>query len=208
MSIRPYDYNELSFRKSYYIDGNYWRLLKVTDFDAVGEATTKCSFLLTEPKDAFVGEIKPVRGGGGVYDTDEKVPIGDTLVKPNRNNGQTYDGIQFGENVKGGKRSLIASDNVSQSFNAVNALVVGSNNAQINADNVTMINSPSVNAIRRNEAYINGLFVEKLTSIIIPYDVLTIIENELQILPPLPSDEFYEVTRGYVRLNGNACYWR
>ena len=205
LSIRPYDYNELSFRKSYYIDGNYWRLLKVTDFDAVGEATTKCSFLLTEPKDAFVGEIKPVRGGGGVYDTDEKVPIGDTLVKPNRNNGQTYDGIQFGENVKGGKRSLIASDNVSQSFNAVNALVVGSNNAQINADNVTMINSPSVNAIRRNEAYINGLFVEKLTSIIIPYDVLTIIENELQILPPLPDDEFYEVTRGYVRLNGNAA---
>ena len=205
LSLRPYDYTELSFRKSYYIDGNYWRLLKVNDFDAVGEATTKCSFLLTEPKDAFIGEIKPVRGGGGVYDTDEKVPIGDTLVKPNRNNGQTYDGIQFGENVKGGKRSLIASDNVSQSFNAVNALVVGSNNAQINADNVTMINSPSVNAIRRNEAYINGLFVEKLTSIIIPYDVLTVIETELQILPPLPSDEFYEVTRGYARLNGNAA---
>lgn len=203
LSLRPYDYNELSFRKSYYIDGNYWRLLKVTDFDAVGEATTKCSFLLVEPQTNFVGEIKPVRGGEGTYDTDEKLPIGDTLIKPNRNSGQTYDGIQFGENVKGGKRSLIASDNVSQSFNAVNALVVGSDNAQINADNVTMINSPSISTIRPNEAYINGLFVEKLASIVVPYDVLINIENELEILPTLPSDEFYEVTRGYVRLNGN-----
>jgi len=204
LSLRPYDYNELSFRKSYYIDGNYWRLLKVTDFDAVGEATTKCTFLLTEPKDAFVGEIKPVRGGEGTYDTDEKIPIGDTLVRPNRNSGQSYDTLQFGENVKGGKRSLIASDNVSQSFNAVNALVIGSDNAQINADNVTMINSPSISTIRPNEAYINGLFVEKLASIVVPYDVLTNIENELQILPPLPNDEFYEVTRGYVRLNGRV----
>tara|TARA_R110001632_G_scaffold146228_1_gene263182 strand:- start:3111 stop:6137 length:3027 start_codon:yes stop_codon:yes gene_type:complete len=205
LSLRPYDYNELSFRKSYYIDGNYWRLLKVTDFDAVGEATTKCSFLLTEPKDAFVGDIKPIRGGGGVYDTDEKVPIGDTLVRPNRNSGQSYDTLQFGENVKGGKRSLIASDNVSQSFNSVNALVVGSDNAQINADNVTMINSPSISTIRPNEAYINGLFVEKLASIVIPYDVLINVENELQILPPLAADEFYEVTRAYARLNGNAA---
>ena len=204
LSIRPYDYNELSFRKSYYIDGNYWRLLKVTDFDAVGEQTTKCSFLLVEPQTNFVSEVKPVRGGGGVYDTGEKIPIGDALVKPNRNNGQTYDGIQFGENVKGGKRSLIASDNVSQSFNSVNALVVGSDNAQINADNVTMINSPNLNTLRPNEAYINGLFVEKLASIVVSYDVLINISTQLLILPPLPSDEFYEVTRGYARLNGNA----
>ena len=205
LSLKPYDYNELSFRKSYYIDGNYWRLLKVNDFDAVGEDTTKCLFLLTEPKDAFVGEIKPVRGGEGTYDTDEKVPILDGLVRPNRNSGQSYDTLQFGENVKGGKRSLIASDNVSQSFNAVNALVVGSDNAQINADNVTMINSPSVSTIRPNEAYINGLFVEKLVSIVLPTEVLINIELGLPMLPPLPSDEFYEVTRGYVRLNGSAA---
>mgnify|MGYP003671666936 FL=1 len=204
LSLRPYDYTELSFRKSYYIDGNYWRLLKVTDFDAVGEATTKCSFLLTEPKDAFVGETQPIRGGTGTYDTDEKVPVLDGLVKINRNSGQTYDSLQFGENVKGGKRSLIASDNVSQSFNAVNALVVGSDNAEINADNVTLINSPNISTLRPNEAYINGLFAEKVVNITLPYDVLTNLENELQILPPLPSDEFYEVTRAYARLSGNA----
>jgi len=204
VALKPYDYNELSFRKSYYIDGNYWRLLKVTDFDAVGEATTKCTFLLTEPKDAFVGEIKPIRGGGGVYDTEEKLPVLDGLVKINRNSGQTYDSLQFGENVKGGKRSLIASDNVSQSFNAINALVVGSDNSEINADNVTLINSPNISTLRPNEAYINGLFAEKLVNITLPYDVITNLESELQVLPPLSSDEFYEVTRGYVRLNGNA----
>ena len=63
LALRPYDYNELNFRKSYYIDGSYWRLLKVTDFDAVSGDTTKCMFLKVDPKDIFIPEVKPVRGG-------------------------------------------------------------------------------------------------------------------------------------------------
>ena len=85
-----------------------------------------------------------------------------------------------------------------------NNIIVGSNNSKAMADNVAMINSPFVEANRSDEAYINGLFVEKLEYIVLPYDVLTNLELELSILPPLPDDEFYEVTRGYVRLDGNA----
>ncbi len=204
LALRPYDYNELNFRKNYYIDGSYWRLLKVTDFDAVGEATTKCTFLKVEPKDAFVPEVKVVKGGIEVYEDDTPLPTGDLFRKPNSNSGKQQDSLQFGDSVKGGSRSLVASDNVEQSINSNNALIVGSNHSKAFDNNVTAINSPRQSTIRPNEAYINGLFVEKLQNIFLSYDLLTNLEEELQILPPLPGDEFYEVTRGYVRLHGNA----
>ena len=204
LALRPYDYNELSFRKSYYIDGSYWRLLKVNDFDAMSEATTKCVFLKVEPKDAFVPEIKVVNGGIDDYEDDTPLPTGDMLRMPNNNSGKAQDRLQFGDSVKGGTRSIVASDNVQQSIESNNSLIVGSNNSSLFAENVTAINSPYVSSNRPNEAYINNLFVEKLESIVLPYDVLSNLELEMQILPPLPDNEFYEVTRGYVRLNGNA----
>jgi len=204
LALRPYDYNELSFRKSYYIDGSYWRLLKVNDFDAMSEDTTKCMFLKVEPKDAFVPEIKVVNGGIDDYEDDTPLPTGDMLRMPNNNSGKAQDRLQFGDSVKGGTRSIVASDNVQQSIESNNSLIVGSNNSSLFAENVTAINSPYVSSNRPNEAYINNLFVEKLESIVLPYDVLSNLELEMQILPPLPDNEFYEVTRGYVRLNGNA----
>ena len=205
LALRPYDYNELSFRKNYYIDGSYWRLLSVVDYDATSGQTTKCTFLKVEPKDAFIGEIKPVYGGVGTYEDGNDLPIGNTLVKPNGNTGQTQDSLQFGESVKGGTRSLIASDNVSQSLNSVNALVIGSDYSEVNADNVTIINSPYTTSNRPNETYINGLFVEKLASIVIPNNVLNNLSQGLEVLPALPDNEFYQITRGYVRLNGDAA---
>jgi len=203
LALRPYDYNELSFRKNYYIDGSYWRLLSVVDYDATSGQTTKCSFLKVEPKAAFVGDIKPVYGGTGTFEDGNDLPIGNGLVKPNNNSGQTQDSLQFGESVKGGTRSLIASDNVSQSLNSVNALIVGSDYSEVNADNVTIINSPYTTSNRPNETYINGLFVEKLASIVVPTDVLNNLTLGLEVLPTLPDNEFYQITRGYIRLNGN-----
>ena len=205
LSLRPYDYYELSFRKSYYIDGSYWRLLKVTDFDAISEQTTKCTFLKVEPKDAFVPEVKAVKGGMDDYTDDTPIPTGDLLVFPNNNSGKSKDRLQFGDNIKGGTRSIVASNNVEQSIDKANALVVGSENAKIFSDNVAIINSPNIQTIRPNESYINGLFVEKLRSIVLNYDVLTNLEDEMQVLPPVADDEFYEITRGYVRLDGNAA---
>jgi hypothetical protein len=205
LGLRPYDYNELSFRKSYYIDGSYWRLLSVVDYDATSGQTTKCTFLKVEPKSAFVGDIKPIYGGTGTFEDGNDLPIGNTLVKPNGNTGQTQDSLQFGESVKGGTRSIIASDNISQSLNSVNALVIGSDYSEVNADNVTIINSPYTTASRPDETYINGLFVEKLVSIVVPTSVLENLTQGLEILPTLPADEFYQITRGYIRLNGDAA---
>ena len=204
LALRPYDYYELSFRKSYYIDGSYWRLLKVTDFDAIAEQTTKCMFLKVEPKDAFVPEVKAVRGGIEDYADDTPIPTGDMLRFPNNNSGKSLDRLQFGDSIKGGTRSIVASDYVEQGLESKNNLIVGSDYGKAFANNVTMINSSYVETNRQNEAYINGLFVEKLQNIVLSYEILTNLEEEMQVLPPLADNEFYEVTRGYVRLVGNA----
>ena len=204
LALRPYDYAELSFRKNYYIDGAYWRLLKVTDFDGNSESTTKCEFLKVEPKDAFVGTIEPSQGGIGEYPTTEKIPTGDQMRRPNGNSGKQQDSLQFGSSIKGGTSSLIASDYIEQSLGSKNALVVGSDSSKIFADNVTIINSPYIEAVRPNEAYINGLFVEKLLSIELPNTILTNLSDELEVLPPLPANQFYQITRGYIRLNGTS----
>lgn len=205
LALRPYDYNELSFRKNYYIDGSYWRLLKVQDFDAMSESSTKCMFLKVEPKDIFVPEVKEVNGGNGVFSDAAPIPSKNSVVSPNGNSGKTQDKIRFGTNIKGGTRSIVAADSVYQSVNSLNNIIVGSDNSTSLEDNVMIINSPSLSVNRPNEAYINGLFVEKLQSIVLTSDLLTNLEEEVQILPSLPADEFYQITRGYVRLNGNAA---
>jgi hypothetical protein len=204
LALRPYDYQELNFRKNYYIDGSYWRLLKVEDFDAMSEDTTKCIFLKVEPKEAFVAEVKVINGGVDDFADDTPVPTGDMLVFPNGNSGKAQDRLQFGDNIKGGTRSIIASDNIEQSIVSKNNLIVASDNSKAMADNIMIVNSPFVETIRADEAYINGLFVEKLEYIVLPYDVLTNLELELEVLPPIADDEFYQITRGYVRLDGNA----
>lgn len=205
IALRPYDYSELSFRKNYYIDGSYWRLLKVQDFDAMSESSTKCMFLKVEPKDIFVPEVKEVNGGNGVFSDAAPIPSKNSVVSPNGNSGKPQDKIRFGINIKGGTRSIIAADSVYQSVDSLNNIIVGSDNATSLEDNVMIINSPSLSVNRPNEAYINGLFVEKLKSIVLSYDTLINLEEEMQVLPPVAEDEFYQITRGYVRLNGNAA---
>ena len=205
LALRPYDYQELNFRKNYYIDGSYWRLLKVEDFDAMSEDTTKCVFLSVEPKDAFVPEVKKINRGIDDFADDTPVPTGDLLVSPNGNSGTGQDTLQFGDSVKGGTRSIVASSNVKQSLNSKNSLIVGSDNVSAMADNLALINSPLTESNRPDETYINGLFAEKLKTLVLPFDVLTNLETELAVLPPLPDNEFYQITRGYVRLDGNAA---
>jgi hypothetical protein len=171
----------------------------------MSEDTTKCMFLKVEPKDAFVPEVKNINRGKDDFTDDTPVPTGDMLVSPNGNSGTGQDTLQFGDSVKGGTRSIVASSNVKQSLNSKNSLIVGSDNVSAMADNLALINSPLIESNRPDETYINGLFAEKLKTLVLPFDVLTNLETELEVLPPLPDNEFYEVTRGYVRLKGNAA---
>ena len=203
LALRPIDYANLSFRYKYYIDGSFWRLLKVADYNANSNQTTKCVFLKAEPQAAFVSDDTEIFGGEGTFANDEGYPDFGGAIRPNGSFGNAQDSIIYGDDVKSSKRSIIVSNNLISGAGLSNITALASDGSTITASNVTLINSPDTTAVS-SSTYINGLHVEQKISIELPPTILENMSGELEILPALESDEFYEITRGYARLNGQG----
>jgi hypothetical protein len=154
IALRPIDYHNFTFRKRYYIDGSYWRLLKIEDYDVTSGQTTKCIFIKVVAQTAFVGTVDAAEGGIGTFDNGDILP--------------RYQG-----NVK-----------------VVNP--------------TTFINTP-IKDVFTGEVYTNNLYVDNSLNIVLPTAVLEGMTGDLPILPTLAANEFYEITRGYIRLNGLAA---
>jgi len=152
VALRPIDYQNFTFRKRYYIDGSYWRLLKIEDYDAMGGDTTKCLFLKSDPQTLFSGTVKEAEGGIGVFDNGDILP--------------TFEG----------------------GVDVINPTV--------------FLNTPDTDVFAG--VYANGLFVEDVLNLVLPTSVLEGLTAGFSILPELDNNEFYEITRGYIRLNGGA----
>lgn len=204
VSLRPADYADYNFRQSYYIDGEYWRLIKIVDYSPTSYTSTKCIFLKQYSPAPFVGTYKEVLGGGGVFDTGEELPAFFGTSRPNQSGGATTDVITFGDNVTSGFRSIIVSDNITGVTSNKNLLLMASDNSRIQASNVTLLNSPNTDVVRNNEVYINGLFTESRVDITLDETILEGLSGGQEILPALRADEAYEILRGYVRINGVA----
>ena len=203
VALRPIDYANLSFRYKYYIDGSFWRLLKVADYDANSNQTTKCIFLKAEPQAAFSGDTSEIFGGEGTFANNENYPDFGGAIRPNGSFGNAQDSMIYGDNVKSSKRSIVVSNNLISGAGLSNITALASDGSTITASNVTLINSPDTTAVS-SSTYINGLHVEQKISIELPSTILENMSGELEILPSLESDEFYEITRGYARLNGQG----
>jgi hypothetical protein len=68
----------------------------------------------------------------------------------------------------------------------------------------TFINTP-IKDVFTGEVYTNNLYVDNSLNIVLPTAVLEGMTGDLPILPTLAANEFYEITRGYIRLNGLAA---
>jgi hypothetical protein len=202
IALRPTDYADYNFRQSYYIDGQYFRLIKIVDYDPNSNNTTKCIFLKQAKVAAFVATTKDVLGGTGVYDTGEVLPGFLVTTRPNRGGGSTNDVITFGDNVVSGQRSIIVSDNISGISTNKNVFAIGSNGSNIQASDVTLINSPNTSAHRDGDTFINGLYAERRLDVVLNEAILENISETIPILPALAADEFYQIIRGYARING------
>jgi hypothetical protein len=202
IALRPTDYADYNFRQSYYIDGQYFRLIKIVDYDPNSKNTTKCIFLKQAKVAAFVATTKDVLGGTGVYDTGEVLPGFLVTTRPNRGGGSTNDVITFGDNVVSGQRSIIVSDNISGISTNKNVFAIGSNGSNIQASDVTLINSPNTSAHRDGDTFINGLYAERRLDVVLNEALLENISETIPILPALAADEFYQIIRGYARING------
>ena len=204
ISLRPIDYANLSFRYKYYIDGSFWRLLKVIDYNANANQTTKCIFLKAEPQAAFTSQTPEILGGDDVFDNGEDYPTFRDLSRPNDSYGNPQDSIIYGDGVKTSQRSIIVSNNVLSGAGLSNITALASDGSTITASGVTLINSPDTIA-SKTSTYINGLFVEHRLSVELPTSILENMTGGLEVLPSVSADEFYEITRGYARLNGLAA---
>jgi hypothetical protein len=205
LALRPVDYANYNFRQSYYIDGQFFRLIKVIDYDPNSKSTTKCIFLKQAKVAAFVPTTGDVLGGTGEYDTGEELPQFIGTTRPNKSGGSTNDVITFGDNIISGQRSIIVSNNITGISNSKNLFLIGSDNSDVQASDVTLINSPNTSALRDGETFINGLYVDHSLNLLLPTAVLEGMTGDLPILPTLAANEFYEITRGYIRLNGLAA---
>lgn len=207
MAIRPNDYERLSFRNRYYIDGSFWRLLKIEDYEVTANQTTKCIFLKAAPQAAFTSQIKEVFGGGGeLYNDGQGLPQMVANGRPNNSSGVAQDSLIYGDNNTSVNRSVIVSNDVLTAAGSTNVTVLNSDGSTATGSNVVIINSPDVTA-NSGEVYINSLYVENMFKR--TYNEADDSLGQLWatgqvILPELESNQAYEVIRGYARLTGSV----
>lgn len=202
VAIRPTLYDAMSFRKRYYIDGSYWRLIKVEDYDLTSNQTTLCVFIKVEPSVNFSYTTREVFGGGESYsDTGEQVPLFDNIIRPNDGTGGRLDSLIYGDNVQAARRSLIVSNGLISASGIRNVTALNSDGALMYGDSSVAINSPN-KIINNGDVYINSLFIEKVLDVTFNEDELDQLNTFIDLLPPLPDNKFYELTRGYARYQG------
>jgi hypothetical protein len=192
VKLNEVEINKLSFRNSYFIDKQYYRLYEI-DFDSNSEDPAKLTFLKLAVAPAFVPYNLVTNGGGGGEGSAYAQIV-------NRNGTQYPKGVdvigQGSENTLQGYEQIVNSTG-----NFVNAYQVnvlgGSDNTVLN-NNVTLINTNDYTSIRDGEVIINNIHQPYYAS-----RVLTV--AELQALHSTPiqilaaqSGYWIEVFRAYI----------
>lgn len=167
--LQPLDILAMSFRNKIYIDGQYYRLNKVIDYNPLVEGVTKCELLKIKNGVPFVQTTGEVDFTTSNYLGQDRSP----LAGGNVGRGDTMNAT---DNVTAGSDNYI-------SHSARSSLVNGSNNFIGNDakricisassgvtvlggfENVTVINTNDIVISESNVTYINGLKVSSGSTI-------------------------------------------
>lgn len=203
MVLDSHRYYLLSFRNTYFIDGMYWRLLEVQDFNPLGRQPAKCIFIALPDKEAFTSEQKTIFGGGGIFTDGEELPKKGVQAMIGQGSGVTTGVLAYGDNVATGRQSIQNSDNVTSGSGIRQTLTSGSDGAKLLAPRTAAINSPGVQIIRPDEMYINGVYLEKKLEVTLSIaEMKSLNSSPYQVIPAPDSDEYIRITRGYIRMAG------
>ncbi len=144
------DIANLDFRKQYFINGTYFRLNKIEDYQVLEEGLTKVEFIKVQNKPKFVPTIASVNGGTFQL-------VGDTDYAPIYNGKRTEDN-RFNKTFNTKSVTIDTSFNNSISPNAQFITLHNSSNNIIapGYSNITMINTNGVTVEESNVTYING----------------------------------------------------
>lgn len=203
MVLDSHRYDLLTFRKLYFIDGVYWRLLEIQDFNPLSGEAAKCIFISLTDKDAFAGEQKKIFGGGGVFDGGDTLPKNGMLGAIGNGSGMNMGVLAYGDGVSSGRQSIQNSDSVLSGSGVRQTLTSGSDGARLLAPRTAAINSPNIEITRPDEMYINGVFLEKKLEVTLTATQMkALFTSPFLIIQAPNSDEYIKITRGYIRMAG------
>jgi hypothetical protein len=192
VKLSEVEINNLSFRDSYFIDKQFYRLYEV-DFDSNSQEPAKLTFLKLAVAPTFIPyNLVTNGGGGGLGSTYEQMAI--------RNGTQYPKGVdvlaQGNSNTLQGYEQLVNSDNNFVNGNKVNVLG-GENNIVIN-DNVTLINCEDYLTNRDGQAVTNNIDQPLLaTRVLTIAELSSLNTTPIEILPK--QDGFWtEVYDAYI----------
>jgi hypothetical protein len=151
VKLSEVEINKLSFRSSYFIDKQYYRLYEI-DFDSNSEDPAKLTFLKLAVAPAFVPYNLVTNGGGGGE--------GSAYAQiANRNGTQYPKGVdvigQGSENTLQGYEQIVNSTGNFVNANQVNILG-GADNTVLN-NNVTLIGSEDYTSERDGQVVVNNI---------------------------------------------------
>jgi hypothetical protein len=173
VKLSEVEINNLSFRNSYFIDKQYYRLYEI-DFDSNSEEPAKLTFLKLAVAPAFVPYNLVTNGGGGGE--------GSAYAQNTNRNGTQYPkGVdvigQGSDNTLQGYEQIINSDGNFVNGSKVNILG-GADNTVLN-NGVTLIGTNDYTSERDNQSVINNIDQPLLAT-----RVLTVAElNNLNTTP-------------------------
>lgn len=146
--LLPSDIKNLDFRKQIFVDGSYYRLNKITDYNGATPGLTKVELIrFNSERPPFVPTTKPSNGGTNPDDPDTVGPIENRLPIIDVNGNQTSNAQQivldnsFDNIVDSGanKITFVNSNNNRIVGNRTNVVLINSDDLTIDEDNVTYI---------------------------------------------------------------------
>ena len=194
LKLNALDYSNLSFRKLYFIKDAVYRLLEVSDYDALGGSTTSCKFLKWNPRQqhfinrgSFNGGRDTIGGGNDISPGFMRVLTGNQLdryadsfrLRP-EDDAPYLRGFTYGESNKGGN---------------VKASVIYGNNNELRGDNIVLINTNDRVAIG-DEVWVNDVFLTRYETVVLTNAaIIQIYTTPIELLSPLPSNQYYKIIK-------------
>lgn len=194
VKLSEVEINNLSFRNSYYIDKQYYRLYEI-DFDSNSEDPAKLTFLKLAVAPVFVPYNLVTNGGGGGE--------GSQYAQNTTRNGTQYPkGVdiigQGSDNNLQGYEQIVNSDSNFVNGNKVNVLG-GSGNTVIRND-VTLIGTNNYTSERDGQVVINNIDQPLLaTRILTVSELRNLRTTPIEILAS-QSGYWIEIFRAYVTM--------
>lgn len=168
--LKPSDIAKLTFRKLYFFNNAYHRLVKVENYDP-NTPVTKCTFLKVIYQSPFTPVSPWVNGGtftvGGLIDGIDNGEDLPNVYPPDQTSGNIYSAKSQTINGEDNTVSPLSKNvNVSGDGNIIggyskNIELINSNNNTISAgvENVTLINSDNLEVVDSDVVYINNTLI-------------------------------------------------